>query len=620
MSQKIFWIFCIAVILFLSFIIYFETLSPTVSFIDSGELAVVAQTLSIAHPTGYPLYTLLGRIFTFLPVKDTIFRVNLMSLLYVVFTNLLLFLIFGLLAEEFIRSTAKKIVYFAIKFFIPLMATLIFAFTPVLWSQATTNEVYALHIFLMTLLLYLTLKWWKNPAGNERLFYLIIFLYGLSFGNHMSSVLLALPLLVIFLIQYKTRLFVPPRIIAVLFLFILGFSVYLYLPIRSAQSPLLDWGNPETWANFKKHISARQYQIWIFSETSVQLSQRFINYLNLFYQQFSWYLIPIGVSGLIYMLRKSMSLTLFGALYFLFDILFGINYGITDIEPYFLPSFLIFAIWIGMGLIGILYFIIKTAERNNPASVESITIIFPLIFLIFPSFNLVKNYTPQDRSQNYFAYDYCQNILRSVEKNAVILGDVWDFYSPWLYIRYIENSRPDVVFLDKELFRRNWYFDYIKREYPEIYKNSESEINSFLEQLQLFETGKPYDPVVIEDRFQQLYNSFWQNNYNDRPAYVNLYGKEHRLRSDVLTVPEGLVFRIRKELAYYPYKFPDWELRGIRDLRIYKDGRTLYHLPQYPLMLRKRASYLTDFKQEAEAAELFRKAQKLEQGLDFYRK
>src|SRR4030066_193458 len=227
MSQKIFWIFCIAVILFLSFIIYFETLSPTVSFIDSGELAVVAQTLSIAHPTGYPLYTLLGRIFTFLPVKDTIFRVNLMSLLYVVFTNLLLFLIFGLLAEEFIRSTAKKIVYFAIKFFIPLMATLIFAFTPVLWFQATTNEVYALHIFL---------------------------------------------------IQYKTRLFVPPRIIAVLFLFILGFSVYLYLPIRSAQSPLLDWGNPETWANFKKHISARQYQIWIFSETSVQLSQRFINY------------------------------------------------------------------------------------------------------------------------------------------------------------------------------------------------------------------------------------------------------------------------------------------------------------------------------------------------------
>src|SRR3990172_7606014 len=139
MSQKIFRSFCIAVTLLLSFVIYFETLSSTVSFIDSGELAVVAQTLSIAHPTGYPLYTLLGKIFTLLPVKDTIFRVNLMSLLWVVFTNLLLFLIFGLLAEEFLKSSARKIVYFVLKFFIPLIATLIFAFTPVLWSQATTN-------------------------------------------------------------------------------------------------------------------------------------------------------------------------------------------------------------------------------------------------------------------------------------------------------------------------------------------------------------------------------------------------------------------------------------------------------------------------------------------------
>ena len=103
-------------------------------------------------------------------------------------------------------------------------------------------------------------------------------------------------------------------------------------------------------------------------------------------------------------------------------------------------------------------------------------------------------------------------------------------------------------------------------------------------------------------------------------AVHNVLSDLRKQQERVGEAPEGLVFRIRTELAYYPYKFPDWELRGIRDLRIYKDGRTLYHLPQYPLMLRKRASYLTDFKQEAEAAELFRKAQKLEQGLDFYRK
>lgn len=618
MSQKIFWIFCIAVILLLSLVIYFKTLSPTVSFIDSGELAVVSQTLSIAHPTGYPLYTLLGRIFTLLPVKDTIFRVNLMSLLYVVFTNLLLFFIFSLLAEEFIRSSAKKIVYFSIKFFIPLLATLIFAFTPVLWSQATTNEVYALHIFLVTLLLYLTFKWWKNPAQKEKFFYLIIFLYGLSFGNHMSSVLLALPLFVLFLIHYKTKLFVPSRIFGVLFLFLLGFSVYLYLPIRSAQNPLLDWGNPESWSAFKKHISAWQYQVWIFTETSGELSHKFVNYLKLFYQQFPWYLIPFGLAGLIIIFRKSRPLAVFWTLYFFLDIFFGVNYGITDIEPYFLPSFLIFAIWVGVALVGILAFVIKSLEKNNPSSVESVAIIFPIIFLVFPVLNLVKNYSEQDRSRNYFAYDYCQNILKSVSKNGVILTDVWDFYSPWLYIRYIEDGRPDVVFLDKELLRRSWYFDYIKKEYPEIYKNSESEINSFLEQLRQFENGKPYDPVVIEDRFQQLYNSFWLNNYDQRPVYLNFYGKEP-VRTNLITIPEGLTFHLRKEVAYYPYKMPDWELRGFLDGRIFKDGRTLFYLSQYPLMLQTRASYLTDLKQEAEAAELFRRAQDLKRVLEFYK-
>src|SRR5574341_1415499 len=482
MPQKILWIFCLAVIILLSLVIYLKTLSPTVSFIDSGELAVVCQTLGIAHPTGYPLYTLLGRIFTFLPLKDTIFRVNLFSLICVVFTNLFLFLTLSLLSERFVR-TSPKIFYITIKFLIPFIATLLFAFTPILWSQATTNEVYALHIFLMTLLIYLMLLWWQNSVKNEKLFYLIIFLYGLSFGNHMSSILLAPALFVFFIIHYQKRLFLPARILAVMFLFLLGFSVYLYLPIRSSQNPLLNWGNPETWFAFQRHVTAWQYQIWIFTETSQELSRRFSNYLKLFIQEFPWYLLPLGVLGLVSMVKRHLSWTVFLLIYFLMDIIFGINYSITDIQPYFLPSFLIFALWLGFGLAGILAFLLQQVEKTNPSNLSTSAVIFPLILLLLPALSLTQNYKEQDQSKNYFAYDFCQNTLKSVEKNGIILTDVWDLYSPWLYIRQIEKQRPDVVFLDKELFRRSWYFAYIKKMYPEIYKNSEAEINSFLEQI-----------------------------------------------------------------------------------------------------------------------------------------
>ncbi|MBU1262241.1 DUF2723 domain-containing protein, partial [bacterium] len=60
---------CGLVVLFVSFGVYLHTLTPTVGFHDSGELITVAYTLGIAHPPGYPLYTLFGKVFiTLIPI------------------------------------------------------------------------------------------------------------------------------------------------------------------------------------------------------------------------------------------------------------------------------------------------------------------------------------------------------------------------------------------------------------------------------------------------------------------------------------------------------------------------------------------------------------------------
>jgi len=91
MSSKRKVVLACAFLFLVDFIIYFLTLAPAVQFIDSGELAVVCQSLGIAHPTGYPLYTLLGRLFSLLPLEDTIFRVSFMSLLFTCFASVALF-------------------------------------------------------------------------------------------------------------------------------------------------------------------------------------------------------------------------------------------------------------------------------------------------------------------------------------------------------------------------------------------------------------------------------------------------------------------------------------------------------------------------------------------------
>src|SRR6185503_8880679 len=64
---------------------YALTLSPTVAWVnlgeDSGDLLAASATLGIPHPTGYPLFVLLGRLATFLPVGSIAFRINLVAAL-----------------------------------------------------------------------------------------------------------------------------------------------------------------------------------------------------------------------------------------------------------------------------------------------------------------------------------------------------------------------------------------------------------------------------------------------------------------------------------------------------------------------------------------------------------
>jgi hypothetical protein len=195
------------IILFFSGVVYFKTLAPTVFWIDSGELATVCFSLGIAHPTGYPVYTLIGRLFSLLPLGSPVQNLNLLSLFFISFSNLFLFLvllaIFELLFPELQKSWRS---------YISLVSTLIFSFSPTLWSQATSNEVYALNSLLNAILFYLilsqlNLKSRGKLAQSDKYLYLFFFLYGLSFGNHLSTVLLFPGFVFLFLMIYRKSFF-----------------------------------------------------------------------------------------------------------------------------------------------------------------------------------------------------------------------------------------------------------------------------------------------------------------------------------------------------------------------------------------------------------------------------
>ena len=157
-----------------AFFVYLRTLAPTVMWYDMGEFATTARVLGIAHNTGYPLYILLGKLFTFLPVGDVAYRVNLMSAVFAALTVAVVYLIIHRLTGS--RPAA-------------LLGCLTLAFSSTFWSNANWAESYPLNAFSVAIITYLLLCW--RQSGRAWQLYLVFLAFGLSLGNHRLIVLLA---------------------------------------------------------------------------------------------------------------------------------------------------------------------------------------------------------------------------------------------------------------------------------------------------------------------------------------------------------------------------------------------------------------------------------------------
>ncbi len=76
-----------------TFAVYLRTLCPSVYVGDSGELIAAAYTLGIPHPPGYPIYCLVGKLFSYIPVGSIAYRLNIMSAFFASATCAMLYLI-----------------------------------------------------------------------------------------------------------------------------------------------------------------------------------------------------------------------------------------------------------------------------------------------------------------------------------------------------------------------------------------------------------------------------------------------------------------------------------------------------------------------------------------------
>ncbi len=528
---------------------YLGTLAPTVGFIDSGELSTVALTLGIAHPTGYPLFTISSKVFSMIPIADeVIVRLNIYSALL---TSLaaVVFFFFSIELFKYCKKENNNTLIAS------SFSVLVLAFSKTFWTQAVAIEVYSLHLLLITLVLFVFAK--SINTNDKKVWTLFAFLVGLSFTNHLTTILLAPGLLFWFFAEYGFHKNTFKKITYLISPFFVGLSVYFYLPIRASQYPLMNWGNPQTLEKFWWHFTGKQFRVWMFTSSNAAKKQ-----LNYFFEnlsnEFFFVILIVASVGFFVLLFSSRRVFVFSVLLFVSCVLYAINYDIHDIDSYFLLAFISFAILVGVA--------VQKIVENIKGTTGSIIGLALLIGLVGVQYYTA--YKKVDQKNNYLVEDYSSNILLNLPKNSIVLSYQWDYFvSASYYLQHIKNIRPDVVVLDKELFRRSWYLVQLEKMYPTVMNKSIQEIELFQKELYKFEHELPYDFSTIEGRYTFLLKSFIEK--NDSVSFYVTPEIEPQYTIGYNRIPEGVLFRLAKDTIYSALEYPKIQFRNFLGSDVY---------------------------------------------------
>ena len=217
-------------VLLASLITYFRTVAPTTSFWDCGEFIASCYILGVPHPPGYPVYTLIGRLFSILPMfGDIAVRVNFLSAasnaVAAMFGYLTLVRVLRLWHGHDLREYTRLLIYAG-----AACGALLMAFGLTQWNNSVEAEVYGLTMLLFMACFWMTLIYYerRDSLGADRLMLVVVYLATLGIGVHLTAFMVLLVCGVVFVLKKDT----PPGywfLIAAFF----AFELYLIFALSS---------------------------------------------------------------------------------------------------------------------------------------------------------------------------------------------------------------------------------------------------------------------------------------------------------------------------------------------------------------------------------------------------
>lgn len=431
------------IVFFLAFSFYIYHLAPGVTWGDSAKLIInIFQKKIFIQPSSHSLHTIIGFLFGVLPIDEFAYRINLLSAFFGALTITILYSFLYHLTKSYIAT---------------ISAVLSFAFSHTFFLLSVITETYTLYTFFLISIIYLLYLW--QETKNNYLLYTAVFLFCLSLFNHLL-VILSLPGFLYYTISAnkEKNLIKRKDILPLLFSALLGLSPLLIVSL----SIIIEKGFNILVSQLKNDPA----RICVSLLKPNEMFKECLRYISFLMYQFPLFGFVVGFIGIIKLLNYSKRLSFFFLSVFLANIVFVLHYIKQKQYSLSIGSYLIFAIFIGIGVKLIL------EKSNRYKRVISLLILlslslspFLLYYNVIPlskklNVNLVKaRYIPYRDNNKYFLipskrkefgpYLYAEEIFKTAKLNSIIVID----FTPKMvldYFRIVKGYRPDIklVFVD----------------------------------------------------------------------------------------------------------------------------------------------------------------------------
>ena len=568
-------------------VIYILTLHPAVGFIDSGELAAVVYTFGVPHPTGYPLFLLIGYIVSHLPIGGSvIYRLNLLSAIetmaavIVMYYSVVLLLnyIFSKLSlnaakkpnsrnpkknevqhsQPQVRRSAGDLA--GLIYSLSFISAVLFGLTKTVWYDATQIEVYALHSLFISVLVYYSLKILTaiNEPSKKTWIFLILFT-GISAANHSTTVYFIPAFIYLIFLQYKSNSAFTKRLIPYSLLLLPGIMLYSLLVVASSSQPYLNWSDLSDISNLPGHLRGTEFSQLMFSSTA-----KFSDNASAFFKnlpgEFAIVMLPFIGAGFILIWKTFRSFSIYIYLCILFTLIYSFNYNTIEISSFYLLVFYLFSMLVPVGILYTLYFGNPGKVLNDPKEPGSSMPKIIAAGLILVVFAAGYNYKDNDNSANYANEDFTLSALNSLPQNSVVIAYDWAYlYSASIYYQLVEKIRPDVKVFNVKFLSASWYLKTISKYYPELYALIKPEAEEYI---------KVYNESekIRAPKLTALVSAFIEGVYSHYPVFITIdmvLGRETKQFFErYMLKPDGMLYKMEPKTQPYDINAGSGALNG----------------------------------------------------------